>query len=516
MRYFRFWLAATCGLFAVLAMQCAPAAAASVPYVVDPTFNAGHYYVDAFASSSNADYVGKKIVKLDNGDVVVAGVVPDLRGGNVGALGLVRYNAAGQRVAWSSPGDVGFKANQYVVYNPTGLVPHGYDDVKAIKLFSNRLFVLVETEDSGLNNTFPITYGFRGYAADVLVFGLDGAYLGQTEVGFADADGGDPRNFFAGGIAVYNDNITVFNSPNSLVFGGYFVDNGIAKPVFHRFRVNNDSTFTEETPLVTLNPGGQCSAGCDVNDVALGGRPTLGGSPRIYLGGSRLFSSKNWDFAVMRVSSGGTLDTGFGNGGLASQPFNIANGSLEEHGRGAVVVSGSADQIYLGGDVAVNCGNGIGIAKFTASGAADTTFGPDHAGRLLFGINYSSSNACALPRTDNRFHALAIDGSAIALVGERDSGSIILGSPPYADSILAQFNTTGASVPTFIKVPFTDSAGQSRTRDSSVWGLVATGNGSFTASGFVDNGHTQFATIRFAPLVDEIFSNAFGDWVMTP
>ena len=514
MRHFRFTFVAACAAIATAIMHCVPAvAAAPLPYAVDPTFNGGRYYVDAFASSANLDYVGKKIVKLDNGDVVVAGIVPDLRGGNVGSLGLVRYNAAGQRVAWSHPGDVGFDGNQYVVFNTNGLVPHGYDDVKAIKMFDDRLFVLVETEDSGLNNTFPISYSFRGYAADVIVFGLDGAYLGQTEVGFADASSGDARTFFAGGIAVYNNNITVLHSPNSLVFGGYRVDNGISKPVFHRFVVNDDSTFTEQTALVSVDPSGGCASGCEVNDLALGNRPTLTSPPRIYLGGSHLYSNKNWDFAAMRVSTNGVPDHTFGISGLAVQPFNLAGGSLEDHGRQVVVVPGTADQIYVGGDVSVNCGDGVGIVKFTSTGGQDTTFGPGSLGRLTFGGNYSSSSICVIPRTDNRFHAFAVDGAAIALVGERDSGSIFIGSGSQtsADSTFAQFDTGGASVPDFFKVPFTDVAGQSRTRDSGLWGVVPTGNGSFTASGLVDNGHAQFATLRFARLVDEIFSNRFGD-----
>jgi hypothetical protein len=65
------------------AMAATPAEAVTPPpYVMDPTFNGGKYFLDAYASSASGDYTGKKLVRLDNGDVVVAGIVPDLRGGN--------------------------------------------------------------------------------------------------------------------------------------------------------------------------------------------------------------------------------------------------------------------------------------------------------------------------------------------------------------------------------------------------------------------------------------------------
>src|SRR4051812_42640243 len=79
---------AAAGVALVAALVAIPSeAAVVVPYVMDPTFNGGSYYVDAFASTPVADYAAKRLVRLDDGDVVVAGTVPDLRGGNVGALG---------------------------------------------------------------------------------------------------------------------------------------------------------------------------------------------------------------------------------------------------------------------------------------------------------------------------------------------------------------------------------------------------------------------------------------------
>jgi hypothetical protein len=505
----------------IAATAAVPAAAVtSPPYVMDPTFNGGKYYLDAFASSAAADYTAKKLVRLDNGDVVVAGIVPDLRGGNAGGLGLVRYNAAGQRVGWSNPGDMGFDGNQYVVYNPNFLVPHPIDDVKAIKVYGNRIFVLTETENYGLANTLQPHPFFKGFGADVYVFGVDGSFLGTTQVGASDSSA-DDRDFFAGGIVVYANNLTQFNSPVSLAFAGYQVESGIAKPVFNRLTVNDDSTFTGVTNLVYVNVGAGCANGCEISGIALGGRLLSSSPPRLYMGGSKLFQGKNWDFMAIQVSSNGVPTTSFGGDGMAEQPFNIAGGTLEEHVRDIAVVSGglttNEDRVFVAGDVAVNCGDGVGIVKFKSDGTPDTSFGPGGLGRLLFGDNYSSSSFCVLPRTDNHLHAIAIDGGNIVMAGERVAGSIFIGNTEKSiDATFAQVASAGNKVDNFSTFPCFDSTGNRR--NSSLWGLVPSGNGSFTATGFVTYrtsagslaGYTQYATTRFAPQVDDIFGNGFG------
>ncbi|MEP6485565.1 MAG: hypothetical protein ABJB01_14030 [Rudaea sp.] len=514
---------AAAGTALVAALVAVPAEAVVVaPYVMDPTFNGGSYFLDAFASSPAADYTAKRLVRLDNGDVVVAGTVPDLRGGNVGALGLVRYNAAGQRVAWSNPGAVGYNGNQYIVYNPTSLVPHPIDDIKAIKIYGDRIFVLAETEKSGLSNTFPPHPIFTGFAADVYVFGVDGSFLASSQVGSYDS-GSDNRDFFAGGIVVYANNVSTFNSPISLAFAGYQVESGIAKPVFNRLTVNSDSTLSGGTGQVYVNPGVRCNAGCEINGIALGGRLITSTPPRLYLGGSRLNQNKDWDFMAMQVSSNGALATSFSGDGMAEQPFNLAFGTYEDHGRDIFVVPGgfttNDDHVFVAGDVGVNCGDGFGIVKFKSDGTPDTSFGPGGLGRLLFGDSYSSTSVCALPRTDNRLHAIAVDGNSIAVVGQRNTGSIFIGSSQkFSDAVLAEFDGTGSSINTFNKFPFSDTPGVSRTRDSALWDIVPAGSGTFTATGFVTyssdagslSNHTQFATARFAPQVDEIFGNGFG------
>lgn len=94
----------------LLWMVALPAFALPHTYVPDPTFNGGNFYEDAFAGDStqlDASFEGGKIVRLANGDVVLAAVVrhPYASVSTDGAfeLGFVRYNAAGVRVPWPNP-----------------------------------------------------------------------------------------------------------------------------------------------------------------------------------------------------------------------------------------------------------------------------------------------------------------------------------------------------------------------------------------------------------------------------
>lgn len=100
----RFACPVALGIFLIL---CATQALAVTwyPSVPDKSWNNGLFYVDRFAAPSNHNVVSERMVLLGNGDVVVAGRVTYASPLNTSGpmwMGLVRYNAAGQRVAWGS------------------------------------------------------------------------------------------------------------------------------------------------------------------------------------------------------------------------------------------------------------------------------------------------------------------------------------------------------------------------------------------------------------------------------
>lgn len=485
-------------------------------YAADPAFNGGNWYVDAFSGSLTRSYRAKKLVRLGNGDVIVAGLVPrrDSSSGDSTALGLVRYDSAGQRQTWASPGAYGAFGNQYVIYDPASLAPRPVRDVKDIVAIGNRVFVLVETDRYGLRNQPPFGAYFAGHAVDVLVFGVDGSY--QASAVMIDDDNLDARNVYGGGIAVYSN----LQIPEvfSLVYGGTSIENGIQRATFRRFTAGSTS-LSDATGVVYPNPSNYCSAPqrCEITGVALGGRTA--NVPRIYLAGSHFLNE--WDFMAMRLSANGVPATDFGSGGVRRVGFNISGDTMNDGGRAIVVkaggsVGGNTDEIYVGGDVTVRCGDGVGVVKLLADGNPDRTWGPGDFGVVYFGAaQVPAGQPCVLPATDRFAHSIALQDDRVALVGQTNRGSFFVGGEAQVDSYFAVLASDGwlASDAEF---PYRENG--SRARHSGLWDVDDAGNGAFTATGDVRYyasatgglaGQMQYATVRFAPQPDLIFRSGF-------
>jgi hypothetical protein len=503
-------------LAGVLALAVGGTAVAQ-DYAPDATFNGGNYFVDAFSGSATRSYRARNLVRLANGDVIVAGLVPrrDSSSGASEALGLVRYDSAGARQTWANPGAYGAFGNQYVIYDPASLAPRPIEDVKDIVAIGNRVFVLVEVARYGLRNEPPFGAYFAGHAIDVLVFGIDGAYQSSAQV--IDDANTAARDAYGGGIAVYSN----FQLPEviSLVYGGTSIENGIHRATFRRFTVGSNGALSDQTGVVYPNPSNYCSAPqrCEITGIALGGR--VGNVPRIYLGGSHF--GNNWDFMAMRVSASGAPVTDFGLGGVRQVGFNISGDNLNDGGRAIVVkaggtIGGNSDEIYVAGDVNVRCGDGVGVIKLLANGDPDTTWGPGNLGRMYFGSAQTPpGQPCFLPSTNRFAHGLALQDGTLALVGQTNRGSIIVGGELQVDSYFAVIDSDGYRA-FDAELPYRE--GATRTRHSGLWDVDAAGNGAFTTTGDVRfyasatggvAGNMQYATLRIAPLPDLIFANGF-------
>ena len=498
-------------LFIVALALYSHSLAAQTDYGLDPAFNGGNWYVDAFAGSAQLNYRAKKMLRLDTGEVVVAGIVP---GNGRDVLGLVRYDEAGVRQAWSNPGSNGQNGNQYLVFDPSSVFPRPVEDVKDIVRFGDRLFVLVETLRYSMATQPPFQTFFAGHAVDIYAFGTDGAYLGSTAVMSDSASGA--REVLGGGIAVYGN--LQFPETVSLVFGGTSLENGQGLPAFARYTVGSDASLAPVTNLVYPNPGNRCGSPrrCDIAGIALGGRN--GNTPRIYLGGSA-FAFDNWDFLALRVDSNGVPVASFGGDGSATFSFNIAGDTLNDGGRAIAVRGGilsSSDEIYVAGDIAVNCGDGVGIAKFRADGSKDTTFGPGGFGAVRFGSTYVAPGDLCFNGTPNRFaHALALSDNKLALVGQTNRAPIIIGGELNVNAYFAVVDETTGLLDFADDFAFQSG---SDSRHSGLWDVIGSGNGRFAATGDVryraaapggTAGKMQFATLRLAPRLDAIFADGF-------
>jgi uncharacterized delta-60 repeat protein len=162
--------------------------------------------------------------------------------------------------------------------------------------------------------------------------------------------------------------------------------------------------------------------------------------------------SSGWDFCIARYTTSGTLDTTFDTDGQVTTP--IAPGSASEWARG-VAVQRDGKIVAAGAcDIGGSSGRDFCLARYTSTGALDTTFDSD--GKITTPIAPGTNS------DEIRSVVLQPDGKVIA-AGACDMGAGATG----ADFCLARYTSTGALDTTF------DSDGKVTTP-------IASGNGGDT------------------------------------
>ena len=521
-------------------------AAQAADYAPDPTWNHGQIGADNFAGSGYDYRLGKKIARLDDGSIVVAGVVPGV-GAAAGhrKLGLVRYDAAGIRQTWSNPGADGFYDGQYVITPCVNDLRCGdVKDVKAIRVFGNRLFVLADTEDfrleSGGGNP-PLPVWVARPSVNVFVFGTDGALQSYGAMD-SDAYAGDgSRTVYGGGIAVYDNGSLPLVV--SLVYAGTGIVDGVYRPRFARFKVESDGTLTSQVSALEPAFGSYCGPGdsCQFNGIALGGRPNLTSPPRIYIAGSRWHAgpppgtigwAAGWDLFAASLNSSGAPRTSFASNGLYTTENFAA--SSQSGGQKLAVAGGfgtiSQDEVFVLGDVELPCRNGIGVLKLGQDGVAASTFGI--AGHVRYGgSDQSSPTACSLGWLQQSIRAdyptdIVQSGGKLGVSGLNVYGPGVLcpaGQTCPEDNVdgeVAVIDAATGAIESWRGYAYADSAGGSRSRHSGFWGIAANGDDTFSVAGDVryfnrtavpadQRGRQMVATLRVAPRGDLIFRNGF-------
>ncbi len=509
----------------------APEPLANAGYGLDPGFNNGSFFLDRFAGPSSANYRGRKLARLPNGDVVVVGLVPpynqpDQPDGHFN-IGLVRYNSAGQRLAWPWNSPYGNFGNQYLIYpgsQTSGQLTPRFTDVKDVKAIGNRLYVMADHTPAGASRDVQL-----------LIFSTDdaegGRFFGHFDL-FTS-----PFNEDGGALAVLSSTI-VGGSDKLLaaatVFGGS--GNYIS---LKRFNIGGAPTFEGDT---TFGSSGtsiaflrQDAGGCTtfvatagacpviVRSLATGFRGFTGYGP-IYVGAERQYSpttgtSNDWDAAIVKFSSNGVLQSDFGagtgaggGGGFAFVQFD--RGTKEDRNRGIAVrtlglgirTSPYHDEIYAVASVAQACSAGTGVGKLDDDGHYVTSFGSD--GKIRFGgwDDPNDAQACAVYHATAPY-AVARDGATLAIAGQGDADLGFDFMPSAAVSFIdADTGNLAQRFTSAIKPPWATFASS-----SALYGIVANGDGSFSVTGDARDGSTgdtlMFATARIGR--DLIFANGF-------
>jgi uncharacterized delta-60 repeat protein len=332
---------------------------------------------------SSGDY-GQAVALQPDGKVLVAGY--SRNSSNNYDFALVRYNADGTL-------DTNFDGDGKVM-TPVGAL----DDLgHAMALQPDGKILVAGTTDNGTNNDFAVvryntdgsldtTFDGDGKVTTAVGAGQDWAYTmalqSDGKILVAGSDNGD----FA--LVRYNSDGTLDSAFGS---GGKVI--------------TSIGTCTDAVYSLTLQPDGKILAAgsaysCSQYDFALarynsdGTLDTtfdgdgkvitpLGSSfdiayaialqtdGQILAGGYSRDSSNNDDFAIVRYNADGSLDTSFDGDGVVTTPV----GSGNEYGRAIALQSDG--KILVAGYSLTGADSDIAVARYSADGTLDTSFGVD-------------------------------------------------------------------------------------------------------------------------------------------
>lgn len=469
------------------------------PFMPDRAFNGGHYVTDAFFANSNAAnnyFEGKKIVVLDNGDLVVAALVkkPDANQSNgFWNLGLVRYNRTGTaRQVWSNPtAAYSHISGQYIVYPNSATATYNY--IRDIKAIGGKLIVYA-------NRSYQ---GGPDVDVDLLVFGEDGSFQSVTTA-FAST-----AAEYAEGIEVYSAGTIGFTN-YVLALATQFVPDG--RPAFKRFSISAAGFLTQENPDMNAVNVRCTTAGqqCFGRGIALGQPSMQGETPSIYVVTEFRPDATTVDgsFVVTKVNSNGVKSPNWDPGNINWHASN--SGDRHDWPIGIVVQTGIGtasppDAIFVGVNIGQNCKDGISVVRFSS---ADNGVSPS---LTRFGGSNATGSLCSVisstVASDNAT-SMARHGTTIALAGYRFIANASSDSAMYA---------VDANLTVLDQRAFPFPIGGPRQRESLLSGITAVGGLKFAAAGYAAYpggtipatlvGKTHVAIIQFAP--DRIFGHGF-------
>lgn len=476
-----------------------PAAASPLdtdPFAADRSFNGGQFYTDGFATSPASTpgnhfyYEGKKVARLGNGDVVVAALAKSPTGTQSNGLwniGLVRYDAGGQRVTWSGvQPEYAHHNGEYVIYPKTDTATlTSIDDIKAI---GDKIVVLATKRFAGSETD---------YDTQLYVFEDSGFYLTQI------APFGTSQSTELGGA------LATYRTPagDYLMVVGTTFASGWGRGVFRRY-LFGASGYSTETGIVPLNTSAcwNTAMQCHAHALATSSSLLATAVPRVYVAYAfRVDANDDWDLAVSRIDVNGV-------GSPSWDPNNVHwntsdGGDLRNSPVGmAVRMTGLGlpnnpfrDEIYVAQEISRRCRPGAAVTKFDHDGVP--------TGTVRFGGSNLEGVLCTtLDPASDYPRAIAINGARLAMIGFTEDDGRYNGTLAILDTDLTLRDFRDFSYP----------IGGPRQRESGLWGLVANGDGTFTATGDARwpnsdpvviglRGRTQAITARFAS--DRIFGN---------
>jgi uncharacterized delta-60 repeat protein len=139
---------------------------------------------------------------------------------------------------------------------------------------------------------------------------------------------------------------------------------------------------------------------------------------RIVVGGFTRNATPNYDFAALRYNADGTLDTGFGTGGKTTTAIGTSNDAAY-----GMAISGSDQKIVLAGYSSNGTSKDFALVRYTTAGALDTTFNGSGKVTTSFSSGDDSVYAVAL-QTDGKILAAGYANTQMAVARYTVAGAL--------------------------------------------------------------------------------------------
>ena len=357
----------------------------------------------------SGDDTANAVAVQPDGKIVAAGYSSN---GTDNDFAVVRYNADGTL-------DTGFSSDGKV----TTAVGSGEDEAGAVALQADGKIVAAGSSNNGSDQDFALVrynadgslhtgFGTGGKVTTAIGSGNDGASAvalqsdgkivaagyshNGTDNDFAvvryNADGTLDTGFGTGGkvtTAVGSSSIDLVHSV-AVQSDGKIVAAGYSGNDFAVVRYNADGTL--DTGFGT---GGKVTTAVGSNDDEARSVAVQSDGKIVLAGYSN--NGSDWDFAVVRYNADGSLDTGFGAGGVVTTAVGSGD-AVGDADDSAYSVAVQADgKIVASG----NGGNYFAVVRYNADGSLDTGFGANGAATTVIGSG-GAAYAAAIQPDDNK------------------------------------------------------------------------------------------------------------------
>lgn len=316
--------------------------------VLDSGFGTGGLVLPVFPGQPSIDSAGEGrcVAVQEDGKILLAG--QSLAGG-LRRIAVLRFLADGQP-------DTSF-GNQGVALLAS---PYGDDQASALRLHDNGILVAGRTSNGGTSDMLLVRLHADG--SPDTNFGTGG----RVEVDF---DGADDAAF-----AVTSDSL------DRWVVAGMATQNGTSSAALLRLLADGspDPSFGDSGRAVSNILGINASEGRGVV-VQTSGRIIIGGHARI---------STTDHFALLAFTSTGATDPGFGTDGYALTSIGTGT-NVQSRAQSLIELAGG--QLLLAGTGTLNGSPRAALARYSASGSLDTSFGS--AGTVLSSAGAGETSA---------------------------------------------------------------------------------------------------------------------------